>query len=174
MIMAMGTATASRTFRPLMVKPLDRLAEAVVVGTGTNVDVTVERTRCVEVPSSTRLVSTEVVSKLMVDSMEEMLGLCSLFELGALAADAELVGRPLEEMLELRSPLGLEIADGFAAIAEETDGANSNLLLKEPQHVPVPVASQQKPPSGMTESWHSTTNLFGPLLCVSQDQPDNW
>ena len=60
--------------------------------------------------------------------------------------------------------LAVAVAEGVAATAEETDLATSNLLLKEEQQFPVPVASQQKPPSGITESWHSTTNFFVPKI----------
>ena len=70
---------------------------------------------------------------------------------------------PFEVTLELVPLAELWALTAVPATAEDTDGDKFSLLLAELQHVPVPVASQQNPPFGMTEFSHSTTNLSVPI-----------
>ena len=66
-------------------------------------------------------------------------------------------------VLELILPAELWALTAVPATADDTEGDKLSLLLAELQHVPVPVASQQNPPFGMTEFSHSTTNLSVPI-----------
>ena len=49
-----------------------------------------------------------------------------------------------------------------STIAENAEAFRFKLLLRESQQVVLPLGEQQKPPSGMTEPWHSTTKLSSP------------
>ena len=57
------------------------------------------------------------------------------------------------------------------AIAEDADGFRFRLLLSVSQHPNVPLDEQQKPPLGITEFWHSTTNLSSPNHFISSAGP---
>ena len=72
---------------------------------------------------------------------------------------------PFEVTLELVLVLPAELLalTAVPATADDTEADKFSLLLAELQHVPVPVASQQNPPFGMTEFSHSTTNLSVPI-----------
>lgn len=114
--------------------------------------VVLEVTERVEILSKARVLPIKLTAKLVVGPVKKVV------ELGVFSPEV-----PDLEILWVLEVLavGPEFAVG-ATVAEVTAKANSKALFAEWQQLPLPFASQQNSPSGMTELLHWTTNLLAP------------
>ena len=141
-----GIVTPTAIVTGFTFEPLPGLELGVRDGTWTNVDVTV-------IPT----VFVKVVSMSLV----------------AVAVDPEMDEAIVEAVPELGSGTvvfvraALVVPETDMAVVDDTAKGRFNALLADPQQVPLPLKSQQKPPFGITESSHSTTNLFVPVYRFS-------